>query len=100
MSLQQILESTKLTSLTAEPKYLVILHNDDYTTSEFVIEVLVKFFNHDLTEANEIMLKIQYEGSGVGGIYNFEIAETKAYQAMKHAQKYGFPFKCTLESVS
>ncbi|HTL11844.1 MAG TPA: ATP-dependent Clp protease adapter ClpS [Bdellovibrionota bacterium] len=83
---------------TAEPpKYAVILHNDDYTTMEFVIEVLQRFFHKSGEEASAIMLKVHHEGRGVAGVYTFEIAETKVAQVMQHSRSRGFPLRCTAE---
>ena len=79
------------------PKYAVILHNDDYTTMEFVIEVLRRYFSKTGDEATEIMLKVHQEGKGVAGIYSYEIAETKAKQVVDHAREKGFPLMCTVE---
>jgi len=78
-------------------RYKVLLHNDDYTTMEFVIEVLQNVFGKNLSEANEIMIKVHEQGSGVCGIYSFEIAETKANQAMRLAKTAGHPLKSSIE---
>ena len=86
------------TKLAQPPKYLVLLHNDDYTTMEFVLEVLQKFFNKTHDEAMAVMLKVHIEGRGVAGIYNRQIAETKAFQVMELAKTRGFPLKCTVEA--
>ena len=61
-------------------KYAVILHNDDYTTMEFVIEVLNRFFQKTHEEAVAVTLQVHQQGRGVAGIYSFEIAETKVFQ--------------------
>lgn len=78
-------------------KYKVLLHNDDYTTMEFVIEVLRDFFNKTEEESHQIMLKVHNEGVGVCGIYTFEVAETKIQQVMEAAEKEGHPLKCSYE---
>jgi ATP-dependent Clp protease adaptor protein ClpS len=83
--------------LKEPPKYAVLLHNDDYTTMEFVVEVLQRFFRKSGEEAMEIMLKVHNDGRGVAGIYSFEIAETKAAQVQELAKSRGFPLKCTIE---
>lgn len=85
--------------LSNPAKYAVILHNDDYTTMEFVVEVLMKFFGRSQQEAAQIMLKVHQEGSGVAGIYAFDIAETKAKQVVDYARAKGFPLLCTVEEV-
>ncbi len=79
------------------PKYAVVLHNDDYTTMDFVIEVLIRYFRKTETEAAEIMLRIHNVGYGVAGVYSFEIAETKAAQVTEAARARQFPLRCTLE---
>ncbi len=78
------------------PKYFVILHNDDYTTMEFVVFVLQVVFKKDSIMANEIMIKIHKEGSAVCGVYIYEIAETKVQQVKNLAQENEFPLKCTM----
>jgi ATP-dependent Clp protease adaptor protein ClpS len=79
------------------PRYAVILHNDDYTTMEFVVEVLRKFFRHSEEKAAQVMLKVHQEGKGVAGIYSYEIAETKATQVRDYAKQRGFPLLCSVE---
>lgn len=83
--------------LKEPPKFAVILHNDDYTTWEFVIEVLQKFFKKTQDEAMLITMKVHQEGFGVAGIYPQQIAETKASQANEYARASGFPLKATAE---
>ena len=77
--------------------YKVLLHNDDYTTMEFVIEILQRVFGKGLPEANQIMIKVHEQGRGVCGIYSFEIAETKANKVMKLAKSAGHPLKSSIE---
>lgn len=80
-------------------KMAVILHNDDYTTFDFVVEVLQRFFHKTLEEAREITLRVHHEGRGVAGIFPAEIAETKASQVNEYARGKGFPLKCTAEAA-
>ncbi len=77
--------------------YKVLMHNDDYTTMEFVILALKKFFNKNAEEANAIMLKIHTEGIGVCGIYTHEVAESKVVKVMNFARKEGHPLKLSFE---
>ena len=79
-------------------RYKVLLHNDDYTTMEFVIDVLVSFFSKSQTEATQIMLSVHHRGHGVCGVFTREIAETKVSQVSEYARKNGMPLKCTMEA--
>lgn len=78
-------------------KYKVLIHNDDYTTMEFVILVLQKFFSKSIEEAKHVMLKVHNEGAGVCGVYTFEVAESKANKVVKFAREHGHPLKCSTE---
>ena len=83
-----------------KPKdYKVIMHNDDYTTMDFVIEVLVNIFNKSVIEAEKIMLDVHKKGRGIAGIYSYDIAITKVTTAMSMAKSEGFPFKLTTEEA-
>lgn len=83
-----------------EPKrFKVLLHNDNYTTMEFVIVVLKTVFNKNEAEANQIMMKVHNDGVGVCGVYTAEIAETKVHLVRNMARKQGYPLKCTMEEV-
>lgn len=79
------------------PMFRVLMHNDDYTTMEFVVETLVAVFRKSPTEANRIMLHIHFKGAGVCGIYPFEIAETKIAKVHELARSEGYPLRCSLE---
>ena len=78
--------------------YKVLMHNDDYTTMEFVIHVLRKYFHKSSQESQAIMLKIHTEGVGICGLYTFEVAESKAKKVTKYAKAQGHPLKCSSES--
>lgn len=80
-------------------QYQVILNNDDYTPMDFVIEVIMKFFNKTNEQAAEIMLKVHYEGRAVCGVYSAEIAETKAAQVNQYARDNEHPLLCSYEQV-
>ena len=79
------------------PMYKVMLLNDDYTTMEFVVEVLVYVFQKSSEEATRIMLNVHRSGVGVCGIYPFEIAETKVETVDNLARENGVPLKCIME---
>ncbi len=78
-------------------KFKVLLLNDDFTSMDFVVEVLTTIFSHDTKSAIEIMLKIHHEGRGVCGIYPLEIAEMKVAQVHSYARTYSFPLKAVFE---
>ena len=79
------------------PRYAVLLHNDDYTTMDFVVEVLKRFFQKSEDQAVKLTLDIHTKGRAVAGIYTPEIAEAKAMQVMDTARDRGFPLKATAE---
>ncbi|MES2965458.1 MAG: ATP-dependent Clp protease adapter ClpS [Bdellovibrionota bacterium] len=81
------------------PMYKVILMNDDFTPMDFVIHVLQKFFNKDISEATKIMLEIHHLGSGMCGTFTYEIAETKTYQVNQYARQNKHPLKCVMEKA-
>lgn len=81
-----------------KPKmYKVLMHNDDYTTMEFVIQALTEIFKKSAIEATQIMYDVHRKGVGVAGIYTYDIAKTKLNQAMDMAKESGFPFKLSME---
>jgi len=77
--------------------YKVVLHNDDYTTMEFVVHVLMKFFHKSETEATHIMLSVHHKGHGVAGLYTKDVAETKVAQVQDYAKENGMPLRLTAE---
>ena len=93
---EQLKEKTK--KKTQKPKlWKVLLHNDDYTTQEYVVHVLSEFFHKDVTEAVTIMLHVHTKGVGVAGVYTKDLAETKVEQVMSHAEEHGMPLLVTAE---
>lgn len=85
--------------LELPPMYKVLLLNDDYTTMEFVVEVLQKVFHKSTAEATRIMLLVHKTGSGVCGVFTEDVAETKVEIVHHLARKSGFPLRCTMEEA-
>jgi ATP-dependent Clp protease adaptor protein ClpS len=85
--------------LKKPPLYKVLLHNDDYTTKEFVVQVLQYVFHKEHTEAVQIMLHVHKKGIGVAGVYTYEIAETKVTLVEGLARQHEYPLKCTMEEA-
>jgi len=83
--------------ITEPPDYKVLLHNDDYTTKAFVVEILMVVFNKSLEEATHLMWYVHKNNIGVCGIYPLEVAETKIDQGITLARENGSPLKLTLE---
>tara|TARA_B100001123_G_scaffold262636_1_gene292517 strand:+ start:557 stop:898 length:342 start_codon:yes stop_codon:yes gene_type:complete len=78
--------------------YKVMLHNDHYTTMEFVVAVLINIFHQEHSKAFQIMMHVHKKGVGVAGVYSYEIAETKAHQVINLAREQKFPLRCTVEA--
>jgi ATP-dependent Clp protease adaptor protein ClpS len=77
--------------------FKVLLHNDDYTTMEFVVQVLREVFNKEEQQAIRIMMAVHLQGVGVAGVYTFEIAEAKVNRVTDMARAKQFPLLCTME---
>jgi len=89
---------TRTRQQTRRPNmYRVLLLNDDYTTQEFVVIVLRKYFNKSVEEATRIMLHVHNHGVGECGVYTYEVAETKVTQVMDFARKHQHPLQCIME---
>jgi ATP-dependent Clp protease adaptor protein ClpS len=89
---------TKTKPKTKRPSmYRVLLLNDDYTPMEFVVHVLVRFFNKTQDEATKVMLHVHHHGVGECGVFTYEIAETKVTQVMDFARKHQHPLQCIME---
>ncbi|WP_319759634.1 ATP-dependent Clp protease adapter ClpS [Maridesulfovibrio sp.] len=80
-------------------KFRVLLHNDDYTSMEFVVAVLMQVFRKTEEESTKIMLQVHNDGVGVCGVYTAEVAETRVEMVKQLAQQAGYPLKCTIEEV-
>ncbi|MBI4952941.1 MAG: ATP-dependent Clp protease adapter ClpS [Myxococcales bacterium] len=93
--------AVKRRSETEKPKrFKVLVHNDNYTTMEFVVLVLMKFFQKSETEATHIMLTVHHKGQGVAGVYSKDVAETKVQQVVAFAQTHGHPLMLSTEPDS
>ena len=83
-----------------EPKhYRVIMHNDDFTPMEFVVEIFIDIFRKSLPEAERLMLMVHESGRAAVGAYTYDIAVTKIQTASKRAKQEGFPFRMTVEEA-
>lgn len=77
--------------------YAVLLHNDDYTTMEFVVMVLMQAFHHSEPKAAQIMLQVHQKGVGVAGVYTYEVAEARIAKVARLAREHEFPLRCTMQ---
>lgn len=78
-------------------RYAVFLHNDDYTSMDFVVDILRSIFRKSPQEATRIMLAVHEKGIGRCGVYTQEIAEAKVFHVTQNARAAGFPLRCTME---
>jgi len=92
-------DSRSQNKVGSPPLFQVLLHNDDYTTMEFVVTVLETVFRKSPTEANRIMLHVHVKGAGVCGHYPYAVAETKVAKVHALARTEGYPLRCSLEEV-
>jgi ATP-dependent Clp protease adaptor protein ClpS len=93
---EQVLEKTR-PKTKKPPLYRVILHNDDYTTMQFVVEILEAVFAKSPAEAHRIMMHVHTQGHGVCGSYTHEVAETKVAEVHDRARENGFPLRASYE---
>lgn len=91
-----VLSATR-TRTRRPPMYRVLLHNDDYTTMEFVVEVLMAVFHKTIEDSTRIMLNVHRRGIGVCGVFTREVAETKVETVHTLARGRGYPLKCSME---
>jgi ATP-dependent Clp protease adaptor protein ClpS len=88
----------KIKVRVSEPKrWKVIILNDDFTPVDFVIEMLVDIFKHNFDSASTVTMQVHETGSGIAGLYDFEIAEIKAVEATRMARDNGFPLQIKIE---
>ena len=85
--------------LDEPPHYKVLLHNDDYTSMEFVVAILEQIFQKNREEATRIMLNVHEQGTGVAGIYTKDIGETKIAVVHDLARRNEFPLQCSMEKA-
>ena len=91
-------ESVKTKKTVVEPPlYRVLIHNDDYTAMDFVVDVLMMVFKKSEAEATHIMFNVHRKGIGICGVYAHEVAETKVETVHSLAAENGYPLKCTME---
>lgn len=98
MTTTEIQIDEKIKQEIQEPKkWKVVFLNDNVTPIDFVVELLVKVFKHSQDLAKQITLEIHNSGSGIAGVFNFEIAEAKAVESTQLARSSGFPLQCKME---
>lgn len=93
----QQFDTDVLDDISEPPMFRVLLHNDNYTTMEFVVEILERVFFKTAAQATQIMLNVHRKGVGTCGVYPFDIAETKVALVKRLAEERGFPLLCTME---
>jgi ATP-dependent Clp protease adaptor protein ClpS len=95
-----VVTETRTERRLQKPKmYKVLLHNDDYTTMEFVVYVLQGIFHRSETDAMQIMLHVHQNGIGVAGVYTREVAESRIAQVEALARSHEFPLRCSMEEA-
>ncbi len=103
MSIENHGKTSELTSTKDRTKvkrpdmYKVIIHNDDYTPMDFVVDILVGVFRKNSAEATQLMLRIHNNGHAIGGVYTYEVAETKVHQVHSLSEQREYPLRATLE---
>ena len=95
----QVASKTSKQNLKIPKRFEVILLNDDYTTMEFVVEVLRRFFNKEFKAAEAIMLKIHIDGEAVCGTYSYDVAQTKVTQVIDFSRQNEQPLMCVLREL-
>lgn len=95
--IEEAVETAQKQDLKEPPLFRVLLHNDNYTTMEFVIYVLVEIFRRSELDAIRIMLQVHEQGVGIAGVFSYEIAETRVARVMALARECEYPLLCTIE---
>ena len=98
--MSQVESKTSKQKLKTPKQFEVILLNDDYTTMEFVVEVLRRFFHKESLVAEAIMLKIHIDGEAVCGTYSYDVAQTKVTQVIDYSRKNEQPLMCVLRELT
>ncbi|MGA9525393.1 MAG: ATP-dependent Clp protease adaptor ClpS [Myxococcaceae bacterium] len=94
----EVVTETKQQQKLQKPRlYKVLLHNDNYTTRDFVVAVLREVFHKSETDAVRIMMHVHYNGTGVAGVYTYEVAETKIRLVEQLAREHEFPLRLSME---
>jgi ATP-dependent Clp protease adaptor protein ClpS len=91
------LETRRERSVSRPRRFRVLLHNDDYTTTDFVVDVLVRHFHKSPAEATHVMLQVHHQGTGVAGVYPKDVAESKVADVTAEARESGMPLLLTTE---
>ena len=97
--MSQVVSKTSKQKLKTPKRFDVILLNDDYTTMEFVVEVLQQFFNKEFKAAEAIMLKIHIDGEAVCGSYSYDVAQSKVTQVIDYSRQNEQPLMCVLREL-
>ena len=95
--LEEFTEIEKKQELKEPPMYKVLLLNDDYTSMDFVVDILTTVFHKSVDEAVQVMMNVHKNGSGLCGVYTYEIAETKVETVHSLAEENGYPLRSTME---
>ncbi len=99
MSVQGEIKERTRTRIREPKRYRVIMHNDDYTTMDFVVRILMEVFHKGKEEAVTLMMEVHKSGKAAVGSYSYDIAVTKIHIATEQAEKEGYPFRLTLEEI-
>lgn len=99
MSLQNASQTRENVRIREPKRYQVIMHNDDFTTMEFVVSILIDIFKKAPADAELLMLQVHKKGRAVVGIYSYDIACTKVSFALERAKAKNFPFRMTVEEA-